>query len=80
VEGDYSLVGMRSGRKFRMGDKVQDQVLSANLEKRQLDYGWVLAPSMKTTILQKISKSRKIKNQKEKKIDANLRTTIAAIH
>lgn len=42
VETDYSLVGMRSGRKFRMGDKVTIKVISANLEKRQLDYEWVL--------------------------------------
>lgn len=42
VESDYSLVGMRSGRKFRMGDKVTIKVIAANLEKRQLDYEWVL--------------------------------------
>jgi ribonuclease R len=42
VEADYSLVGMRSGRKFRMGDKVTIKVIAANLEKRQLDYEWVL--------------------------------------
>jgi ribonuclease R len=42
VETDYSLVGMRSGRKFRMGDKVRIKVIAANLEKRQLDYEWVL--------------------------------------
>ncbi len=42
VEGDYSLVGRRSGRVFRMGDKVWIRVVSANLEKRQLDYEWVM--------------------------------------
>jgi ribonuclease R len=42
VEGDYCLVGRRSGRTFRMGDKVMIRVVSANLEKRQLDYEWVL--------------------------------------
>lgn len=42
VETDYSLVGMRSGRKFRMGDKVRIKVVASNLEKRQLDYEWVL--------------------------------------
>lgn len=41
IEGDYSLVGKRSGRKFRMGDKVTIKVVSANLDKRQLDYEWV---------------------------------------
>ncbi|MES2003288.1 MAG: ribonuclease R [Bacteroidota bacterium] len=42
VESDYSLVGRRSGRSFRMGDKVWIRVVSANLEKRQLDYEWVM--------------------------------------
>ncbi|WP_121355286.1 ribonuclease R [Flavisolibacter nicotianae] len=44
VESDYSLVGMRSGRRFRMGDRVRIKVIAANLEKRQLDYEWVLTP------------------------------------
>lgn len=41
IESDYSLVGKRSGRKFRMGDKVMIKIISANLDKRQLDYQWV---------------------------------------
>ena len=40
-ETDYSLVGMRTGKKFRMGDKIKIKVVSANLDKRQLDYEWV---------------------------------------
>jgi len=44
VESDYSLVGRRSGRTFRMGDKVTIKVVAANLEKRQLDYELVLKP------------------------------------
>ena len=42
VETDYCLVGQRSGKKFRMGDKVWIKVVSANLTKRQLDYEWVV--------------------------------------
>lgn len=42
VESDYALVGMRSGKKFRMGDKVKIKVVAANLLKRQLDYDWVM--------------------------------------
>jgi ribonuclease R len=38
---DYSLVGLRTGRKFRMGDIITIKVVSANLSKRQLDYEWV---------------------------------------
>jgi len=46
VESDYSLVGLRSGRKFMMGDKVRIKVVAANLTKRQLDYEWVITSSM----------------------------------
>jgi len=44
VETDYCLVGNRSGKKFRMGDKVWIKVVAANLTKRQLDYEWVVKP------------------------------------
>jgi ribonuclease R len=40
-ESDYALVGAHTKKKFRMGDKIRIQVLSANLTKRQLDYAWV---------------------------------------
>jgi len=43
IETDYCLVGLRSGRKFRMGDKLWIKVVAANLTKRQLDFEWVLA-------------------------------------
>lgn len=42
VENEYRLAGKRSGRTFRMGDKVRIRVVAANLAKRQLDYEWVL--------------------------------------
>lgn len=38
---DYALVGLRTGKKFRMGDKVQIKLVAANLEKRQLDFEWI---------------------------------------
>jgi ribonuclease R len=47
VESDYCLVGQRSGRKFRMGDKIWIKVIAANLTKRQLDYEWVVASGLK---------------------------------
>jgi len=59
VEGDYSLVGRRSGRTFRMGDKVMIRVVSANLEKRQLDYEWVLGEDKPKT--QKSSRPKREK-------------------
>ncbi len=46
VESDYCLVGQRSGRKFRMGDKVWIKVVAANLTKRQLDYEWVIGDEL----------------------------------
>ena len=42
VESEYCLVGKRSGRAFRMGDRVKIKVIAANLTKRQLDYEWIL--------------------------------------
>ncbi len=42
IETDYCLVGRRSGRTFKMGDHVWIKVVAGNLEKRQLDYEWVL--------------------------------------
>ena len=47
-----------------MGDKVRIKVVAANLEKRQLDYEWVLTPAVEeTTTEQKGPKNkRKRKN------------------
>ncbi len=64
VDTDYSLVGMRSGRRFRMGDKVTIKVIAANLIKRQLDYEWVLTATLDDTGTEKIKhKSKKKKGQ-----------------
>jgi len=71
VDTDYSLVGMRSGRKFRMGDKVTIKVIAANLEKRQLDYEWVLTSVIEEG--EEIQKHQAIphkpKHKKKKKIE-----------
>lgn len=40
LESDYALVGMHTGKRFRIGDKVKIQVLAASLEKRQIDFGY----------------------------------------
>jgi ribonuclease R len=66
VETDYSLVGMRSGRKFRMGDKVRIQVIAANLEKRQLDYAWVLTTGTEDAPEIKAGHDQKPKHKKKK--------------
>ena len=62
VENDYSLVGRRSGRKFRMGDKVTIRVIYANLEKRQLDFEWVMGGDEKPK-----AKTEKPKGRGQKK-------------
>jgi ribonuclease R len=67
VEADYCLVGMRSGRKFRMGDKVRIKVVAANLQKRQLDYEWVAASEGVVE-----TEGHKLKH-KEKKKEGNTR-------
>ena len=38
---DYALVGLNTGKKFRMGDKINIKLVAANLEKRQLDFEWI---------------------------------------
>jgi ribonuclease R len=65
VEGDYSLVGRRSGRIFRIGDKVFVKVISANLEKRQLDYQWI--PGSEEPIENPARKERDKKEKRKKK-------------
>ena len=62
VESDYCLAGRRSGRVFRMGDKVRIKLISANLAKRQLDYEWVMSGVTDTEEV-KTAKSRKKKER-----------------
>ncbi|MEO8712196.1 MAG: ribonuclease R [Parafilimonas sp.] len=62
IESDYSLVGRRSGKKFRMGDKVRIKVIAANLDKRQLDYQWVKDGAASS------EKPKKSKEKKKEKI------------
>ncbi|MBN8790069.1 MAG: ribonuclease R [Terrimonas sp.] len=68
IESEYCLAGRRSGRTFRMGDKVWIKVIAANLGKRQLDYEWVIKPgdiAANGTAQQKPS-SKKTKKGKRK--------------
>ncbi|MEO6455847.1 MAG: ribonuclease R [Ginsengibacter sp.] len=62
-ETDYALAGLRSGRKFRMGDLITIKLISANLGKRQLDFEWV----QKKDNRQPANNSLKGKKQKPKK-------------
>jgi ribonuclease R len=64
IDTDYSLAGMRTGQKFRMGDKVRIKVVAANLLKRQMDYEWVLST---TEALD--AEPEKPKRRKKKKLE-----------
>jgi ribonuclease R len=59
VQSDYSLVGLRTARKFRMGDTVRIKVVAANLEKRQLDYEWIPVQQTQDQMQEKATKARK---------------------
>lgn len=58
-ESDYALVGLRTGRKYRMGDLVTIKVVSANLGRRQLDYELVLDHKPKNAPKKSIAKKKK---------------------
>ena len=76
--------GRRSGRKFRMGDKVFIKVVSANLSKRQLDFEWVMKPDVEDQLNEApvrkgkapATKGKKQEQGKEKK---QKRLTFAAV-
>jgi ribonuclease R len=61
-DADYALAGLRTGKKFRMGDMVRIKVVAANLEKRQLDYHWVQQDG-KTTLA--VTKSKTVTKKKK---------------
>jgi ribonuclease R len=67
LEGDYSLVGRRSGRKFRMGDKVRIKVVAANLTKRQLDYEWVIVTAITDENVQRAETHKRPEKKIKKK-------------
>jgi ribonuclease R len=46
-EGEYALVGLHTGLRFGMGDKVRVKVAAANLDKRQIDFVLVELPEQK---------------------------------
>ena len=60
----YALAGIRTGKKFRMGDKVNVKLVAANLEKRQLDFDWI--PGI-GSLKQKAVSSKKNKKLKKSK-------------
>ncbi|MEQ1553005.1 MAG: ribonuclease R [Ferruginibacter sp.] len=63
-EANYALVGMRTGKQFRMGDHITIKVVSANLDKRQMDYEWVTEVIGKAKKVEKVNKVVKKKKSK----------------
>lgn len=47
VESDYQLVGLRTGKTFRIGDQLKIKVVATNLTKRQMDFEWIPATGMR---------------------------------
>jgi ribonuclease R len=47
IDSEYALVGFRTNKKFRIGDKVKIRVDRADLEKKQIDFGYVAEESPK---------------------------------
>ena len=68
IESEYCLAGRRSGRTFRMGDKIWIKVIAASLGKRQLDYEWVVKPGDRSIYdaAQPKSSAKKTKRGKKK--------------
>lgn len=67
MEAEYCLVGHSTGIQFRIGDKVQVKVLSANLESRQIDYDLVNIPEAAGKKKQKTSPTKKTNSTKGRK-------------
>ncbi len=61
-ETDYALVGLRTGRKFRMGDLIRIKLISANLGKRQLDFEWV-PPAGQDSTIKSSKRSKHVKGE-----------------
>lgn len=72
-EADYALVGLRTKKKFRMGDKVRIKVVAANLGKRQLDYEWVPAEPKKKKV-DKVEKVDKVNKAAKAPVKAKVKT------
>ncbi len=47
MESEYALVGMKTGLRFAMGDKVKVRVVATNLDRRQIDFAVLELPEGK---------------------------------
>ena len=72
-ENEYALVGLSTGLRFSMGDKVKVRVASANLIKRQIDYTLADAPpsARKGGAIKRSKPARNDKDPKNEKYPKN---------
>jgi len=66
LESDYALVGLRTGKRFRIGDSVRIQVVAASLEKRQIDFAYAPEEEQKQTKEKKAPKKAAAPKKKRK--------------
>jgi ribonuclease R len=68
-EATYSMTGRHSGRRVRLGDQVEIQVISVNLEKREIDFRLLEDPNFEPFIneLRETKESKKKKRSRRKK-------------
>ncbi len=50
IESDYALVGQHTNQRFRIGDRINIQVVRADLERKQIDFAYVADPSQKPRV------------------------------
>lgn len=67
IEADYALIGRHHGLRFRIGDKVVVRVERADLESRQIDFGFV--SKEKNTNLPEKNSAKKSTPKTKKKSD-----------
>lgn len=64
VESEFMLRGVRTGKTFRMGDKITIKVINADLDKRQMDYEWIPKQTDASNPSSEKNKSEQIKKSK----------------
>jgi len=68
-EATYSMTGRHSGRRVRLGDRVEIQVLDVNLEKREIDFRLLEDPNFEPFVMKvrESAESKKKKHSRRKK-------------
>ncbi|MCB0700370.1 MAG: RNB domain-containing ribonuclease, partial [Chitinophagaceae bacterium] len=62
-DGEYALVGRRTGMRFGIGDKVKIRVVATNLEKRQIDFTLLEVLDAQPRVRGKVTMQKKYTNK-----------------